>query len=253
MPDSLRDWADDLRIATAFLTRLPVPWPADAAPDALARALRVSPAVGAAVGLAAGLVYLGAHAVGLPPTLAALLAVAAEILLTGALHEDGLADVADGFGGGRDRAAKLAILRDSRLGSYGAIALVLGLGARTSALAAIAAPGEAVAALVAAGALSRAVLPALLAWLPPARADGLGAGAGHPELPWVATAGALALAVAVIALGWRGPVAVLAASAAAWAIGSLARRQIGGQTGDVLGAAQQVAAIAVLLVAAARP
>ena len=249
MDDLLRD----LRVAACFLTRLPVPWPPDAPADALARSMRLFPLAGAGIGLAAGLVWALALWFGAPALVAALLALAAQALLTGALHEDGLADVADGFGGGRSRERALEIMRDSRIGSYGTLTLVLSVGLRAAALAALAwDPRTGVAALAAAGAVSRATCTALLAWLPPARPDGLGAGAGRPRSEAVFTALGLALCLALLLLGLRHGLAALALAAlAAWALAGLARRRIGGQTGDVLGAAQQLAEVAVLCAAAA--
>ena len=183
--------------------------------------------------------------------LAALLAVAAQVLLTGGLHEDGLADIADGFGGGRTRADKLRILRDSRIGSFGAMALMLALLARIGALAALASPALVAAALIAAGAASRAALPVIMVSIAPARDEGLAVAAGRPH-PLRAAAGAAiailaALAVLPPAMATAG---LVAAAGAALATGLLARRQIGGHTGDVLGAAQQLAEIAFLLATA---
>jgi adenosylcobinamide-GDP ribazoletransferase len=256
-PGAMDDLLRDLRVAACFLTRLPVRWPADTPADALARSTRLFPLVGAGIGAAAGLVWALALWLGAPPLVAALLALAAQALLTGALHEDGLADVADGFGGGRDRDRALEIMRDSHIGSYGTLALVLSVGLRAAALAATAmpwvgAPWAGVAALAAAGAVSRATAPALLAWLPPARPDGLGAGAGRPPSEAVFTALGLALCFALLLLGLTHGLAALALAAlVAWALAGLARRRIGGQTGDVLGAAQQLAEVAVLCAAAA--
>ena len=248
MDDLLRD----LRVAACFLTRLPVRWPPDAPADALARSMRLFPLAGAGIGLAAGLAWALALCLGAPALVAALLALAAQALLTGALHEDGLADVADGFGAGRDRERTLEIMRDSRIGSYGTLALVLSVGLRAAALAATLSPWAGIAALAAAGAVSRATAPALLAWLPPARPDGLGAGAGRPPAEAVFTALGLALCFALLLLGlWHGLAALALATLAAWALAGLARRRIGGQTGDVLGAAQQLAEAAVLCAAAA--
>src|ERR1700738_1207448 len=133
--DHFNHWIDDLRLATALLTRVPMPHPDGAMPAGLARAPRAFPLVGAMVGLVVGLVDLSLLAIGIPALAAAALALGASAALTGALHEDGLADVGDGFGGGRDRAAKLSIMRDSRLGTYGAIVLLVGFSARLSALA----------------------------------------------------------------------------------------------------------------------
>src|ERR1700738_1308254 len=124
--DHFEDWINDLRLATALLTRVPMPHPDGAMPAGLARAQRAFPLVGAMIGLVVGLADLSWLAIGIPPLAAATLALGASAALTGALHEDGLADVGDGFGGGRDRAAKLSIMRDSRLGTHRAICLLGG-------------------------------------------------------------------------------------------------------------------------------
>jgi adenosylcobinamide-GDP ribazoletransferase len=209
------------------------------------------PAVGALIGLAGAIGYALATWLGLPPWPAAVVALATTILLTGALHEDGLADVADGFGGGRTREDKLRIMRDPRVGSYGAIALVVALLARAGALAALAAPWAVGAALVAAGTISRAALPAVMATLPNARSDGLAAAAGRPHPLRAGAAVLVGALLAVVLLGPAAPAALLAGGAGALAVALLARRQIGGHTGDVLGAVQQVAEIGVLLGVAA--
>lgn len=237
-------WGEDLRVAALFLTRLPLAVAGAPAPGRLAGAARAFPVVGVGLGFAAGLVYAAAHSLGLPPGLAALAALAALILLTGALHEDALADLADGLGGGSGRDDKLEIMRDSRLGSYGAVALVLALLARLGALAAIAEPGAVMAALIAAGAVSRTAMVGLMHRLEPARRDGQGAAAGRPDDPGLYTALAIAAVVALVLVGLAaGLAALLAAGLGAAAIGALARRQIGGSTGDVLGAGQQAAEV----------
>lgn len=243
----------DLFLAAAgFLTRLPLAEPPGWQPDRLARASRYFPAVGALVGLAGGLVWWLAG-LALPPAAAAGLALAAMLWLTGALHEDGLADAADGLIGGQDREARLAIMRDSRLGTFGVLALVLSVALRAAALAAIGDTVFAALALVAAHAASRAALPTAMRILVPARADGLGAGAGKPSLAAAVFAAAIGVAVALSALGpARGLVAVALAAAAVAATGMLAQRRIGGYTGDVLGALQQIGEIVMLLAAAAR-
>jgi adenosylcobinamide-GDP ribazoletransferase len=243
---------DDLRVATALLTRVPMSHPDGAVPPNLARAQRVFPLIGVAIGLVVGIVYWGLTATGIPVMAAAVLAVAASAVLTGALHEDGLGDVADGFGGGRDRDAKLAIMRDSRLGTYGALAVVTGFAAKVAALQALA-PGAAILALVAAHALGRAGIPLMAAHLPHARSDGLGHGAGRPERADLVIAIASAVVVALIVLPLTTAMqAIVLAAAGVVIVSVLAQRQIGGVTGDVFGAAEQVVEIAVLLAAAAR-
>ena len=186
--------------------------------------------------------------IGLPPWIAALLALGVTVWLTGALHEDGLADAADGFGGGRDRERKLAIMRDSRIGSYGVLALILSLGLRAAALAALAEPAAVMAALIAVHAAARAPLPLAMAAAPLARGSGLAAATGRPGLLPALIALALGLAVAMLALGpAAGAASWLVASVAAVIVLALARAQIGGYTGDVLGAIEQAGEIAALL------
>ncbi len=233
------------------MTRLPMPHPDGAVPANLARAQRCFPLVGASVGAAVGIVYAGLLALSVPALAAAALALGASALLTGALHEDGLADVADGFGGGRDRTSKLEIMRDSRLGTYGALILLVSFVARLSALAALPA-SDAFAALIAAYSLARGVLPTLALRLPYARSDGLAAKAGRAEPPTAIIAAGFAVMIALLCLPpLLAVAAVLLTGFAAAAIGWLAIRQVGGQTGDVLGATEQVAETAVLLLLAA--
>jgi adenosylcobinamide-GDP ribazoletransferase len=243
---------EECKVALRFLTRLPAGSGAHPPPDALAASVPAFPLVGALVGAAGALAFALGARVGLPPPLAALLAVAAQILLTGGLHEDGLADLADGFGGGRTRVEKLRIMRDPRIGSFGALALVLVLLARVGALASIADLRLVAAVLIAAAAASRAMLPVVMTALPPARDEGLAAGAGRPH-PLRATAGvAIAILVASILLAPAVAASgLIVAAFAALLIAGLARRQIGGHTGDVLGAAQQLAETGFLLAAAA--
>ena len=178
---------------------------------------------------------------GLPGGVAAGLVLAVQILLTGAMHEDGLADSADGLWGGLTRDRRLEIMRDSRIGTYGVLALGLSLGLRWSALAVLLPLGWQ--AVVVAAVVSRAAMVAVMAALPHARSDGLSRGVGRPG-PWAAMAG-IGLAL-VITLG-AGITPMAAGLVAALLTGALARRKLGGQTGDILGATQQVAEIAVLL------
>src|ERR1700712_1186051 len=248
----MNEWLDDLKMAVGFLTRLPVPHPDGTGPANFARAYRLFPLVGGLIGLAMGVLCLALRQVGVPDLAAAALVLGAGALLTGALHEDGLADVADGFGGGRDIEGKLAIMRDSRIGSYGAIALLVGFATKLSALAAIP-DGYVVQSLIAAHALARGVLPALALNLPYARQDGLARTSGQPDTTTTVIAGALALLIALLSLSWLDVLwAVVAAGISGLVIARLALRQIGGQTGDVLGAAEQVAETVILVLFAAK-
>jgi adenosylcobinamide-GDP ribazoletransferase len=243
---------DQFVTAAALLTRLPV---GAAAPEdgAIATASWAFPLVGAGIGALAALAFLAAELLGCGGAAAALIALAAGLAITGALHEDGLADTADGFGGGHDRDDKLAIMRDSRIGSFGVIALVLSLGLRAAALATLGDPIHAGLALIAAHAASRGALPPLMRVLAPARADGLGAAAGRPSptISIVATALGGVIALALLGPG-RGLIALILMAGALALAAILAQRQIGGYTGDVLGFFQQIGEIAMLLAAAAR-
>jgi adenosylcobinamide-GDP ribazoletransferase len=249
---------DDLLACLRFYSRLPVPaYRGHEMPD-FRTAVRALPFAGAVIGACAAAALLLARALGLPPFLTSALAVAALALVTGALHEDGLADLADGFGGGSTREEKLEIMRDSRLGSYGAIALTFSLLLRIGALAAVAERSavEAAAVVVFTAALSRTagLLPIMI--LAPARADGAGHAAMRPFKEALQTAALLAASAAVLPLLAGAPLAsALLAGAgavgASYATAKLADRQIGGLTGDVLGAAQQAAEIAALLAFAA--
>ena len=243
----------DFLLATAFLTKLPVPADHDAGEGALARAGWAFPLVGAVVGAVGGGLVMLTSGTGLHPLFSALLALAVMTVLTGALHEDGLADFADGLGAS-DRTRRLEIMWDSRIGAFGVLALVFSVGLRAAALMSLAGPGIALAVLVAAGAFSRAVLMPTLYALSPARADGLGQGAGRP--PAWAVGLALGLGIAAVAvLLWpvngAGILGILGAGAAAalfmtWALNAA----LGGHTGDGLGAQQQVTEIAIYMAAA---
>lgn len=246
----------DIAVSLAFLTRIPAKrlgLGTEEAPD-IATAARAFPIAGGLIGAAGGAVLALANALNLPPLAACLLAIAALILLTGGLHEDGLADTADGFGGGRDATKRLAIMRDSRIGSYGALALVLSVGLRASLLAAFL-PGAALAgifALIASEALGRAAIVYNWRTLPPARLDGLAAGIGQPRHATFSAALVLAigigLAAGIFAAGLLGAIVALAAAAlAATSFASLSLRLIGGHSGDTLGAAGQLTALAALL------
>jgi adenosylcobinamide-GDP ribazoletransferase len=243
---------DEFAIATALLTRLPVgaAVPAD---GAVAAAGWAFPLVGAGIGALCAVAFLVAQLGGCGNAVAALLSVAGGLALTGAVHEDGLADTVDGFGGGTGRDDKLAIMRDSRLGSFGGIALILSIGLRGAALATIGEPIHAALALVAAHAVSRGALPALMRVLAPARPDGLGAAAGRPSRTVAILAAALGAGISLAVLGPRTGTLALVLSGGALALAAiLAQRQIGGYTGDVLGFFQQIGEIVMLLAAAAK-
>ncbi len=241
-----------LRHGLMFLTRLPLPRHMDETPGALAESAWAFPVAGLVVAVPAAAIYALGATLGLSPLPAAVLCLACMVALSGALHEDGLADVADGFGGGADRARKLEIMRDSRIGAFGVVALVLSLAARIAAIASIADAALVTGAVIAAAALSRASMVCVMYALPAAREDGLGKAAGKPAGRAVIAAVTLAFIIALAALDWKGAdAALVAALIGAGAVAVLARRQIGGHSGDVLGAAQQMAEVAILLTLAA--
>jgi|GEM_PF-10268 len=246
-------WLDELRAAMMFLTRLPVRIRGSVTADLQPRGMTWFPLVGAFLGLVVGATYLVGHLIGLPPMLSALVAIAVLVAVTGALHEDGLADVADGFGGGGSAEEKIAIMRDSRVGSFGVVALVLSIAVRAAALGALERPLAVVTAAIIAATLSRTALVVVARWSRPAGAGGpgLAAGFGRPTLQRTLMAVLLGLVIPylMVVLGGSALVPVVAAAAVAvWGVLFLAKRQIGGHTGDVLGAVQQAVETAVLLV-----
>lgn len=231
----------EARLAMMMLTRFPVGRLSDPSPSAAA-ACWAFPLAGLAVGALTALVLVGLLWLGVPSGVAAGLTLAAGILATGGLHEDGLADVADGFGGGRTRGRKLEIMRDSRIGTYGALALILMLGLRWSALTTVIErePIDALLAVVAIAIVSRSVLPLVLGILPPARSDGLGHGSANPGRTRIFASIVLGGLALTGLLGGETALAISAALCMTLLLGAWwAYRQIGGQTGDVLGAIQQ--------------
>jgi adenosylcobinamide-GDP ribazoletransferase len=230
--------------AVKFLTRLPVPFSRTLDPPPFNQTMRMFAIVGALIGCGIAVVLLASKYLHLPPLLAALFAVAAGILVTGALHEDGLADMADGFGGGKSREQRLSIMRDSRIGSYGTLALIVAVGARVACYAALL-PVRTLALvmiIVACQSFSRALMVDLLWATRPARLDGLSAYAGQPSRV-VAMSAILVGLLLTLAAGYvtdfeNAVLALALGLAATAAIRQLAMRTIGGQTGDVCGAAQ---------------
>jgi adenosylcobinamide-GDP ribazoletransferase len=236
--------------AVAFLTRVPVAGRRPQAWSDLGSAVPWFPVVGAAVGLAVGGAFALASAA-LPALLAAGLSVGLGVVLTGAIHEDGLADSADAFGGGGSREEVLRILRDPRLGTYGVISLVLTAMTRVAALATLG-PWTALAALPAIHALARGAAVGAVALLPPATEDGLGAAyAGQVSSRRARLAVVGALLIAGATLGWWSIPSAFLAAAAGFLVGLVALRRIGGVTGDVLGAIEQLVETVLLVLSAA--
>ena len=236
-----------LRTAVTFLTRVPV---GDGGAPDLASAVPWFPVVGGLVGAAGGGVHaLAWHWVGPGPAAAVALVVMA--LLTGAFHHDGLADIADAFGGGWDRDQRLAILKDSRHGTYGVMSLVLVVGTQLLSLSPLG-PAAGFAGLVAAGALARSGAVAMMKWAPAAQTSGLGADyARGLSVARVVSGVAAGLFFGGLAMGGWAAVGAAAVLLASGFTAGLAVRKIGGVSGDVLGAAEVVGETLVLLVAAA--
>jgi adenosylcobinamide-GDP ribazoletransferase len=252
----LRLLVAELAHCLAFLTRIPLPANLPFELPALNQAMRHFPVIGALVGCLTALVVCLSLALGLPSFIAATLGIAVTVALTGGLHEDGLADTADGFGGsGKDR--KLAIMRDSRIGTYGVLALVFTILLKVQAMSVVTAqPAWAIAAeLAAIGAFSRALMVWLMRTSLPARGDGLAASAGRPSqasMMYALSLGSISTLLAFwIALGLSAGIIALAMGfALAMVIRSLANWQIGGYTGDTCGAMQVMSETAMLIATA---
>lgn len=231
--------------AVQFLTRIPVRTRAAVPHD---RVLPWLPIVGALIGVTVGGIAVGlAHLV--PTAVSAMCAIGAGLLITGAFHEDGLADVADAFGGGYTPERRMEIMKDSRHGTYGVAALCTSILLRWVSVATIASSHAVFAALVAAHTLGRAGAVGAMGVFPPAGDAGLGADHARRLRPLATTAGiVVALAIVLLATGWwTGPL-IAATVAGAIAVAVLAMRKIGGLTGDVLGAIEQVVECLVLVV-----
>lgn len=235
------------RSAMILLSRIPVPQ-SDAR---LADTVWAFPIVGWIIALVQAAVAWGLLAWDLPAALCAGVVLVVGIVLSGALHEDGLADTADGLWGGWTPERRLEIMRDSRLGSYGALAMILGLGLRWGALALVLEAGHVMAPLLVAAGGSRAAMAAVMACTPHARRDGLGHAAGHPEGRRAVVALGLAAGMTVLVAPGAFAACVIAIAGSSMTLRHVALNRIGGQTGDILGATQQLGEIAALLVLAA--
>lgn len=242
--------------ALAFLTRLPIPdhFFKTAKPESTAQCSGLFPVAGALIALIASAPLLLAYGLGLPPTISAAIGIFAMIILTGALHEDGLGDVADGFGGGSTIDERLEIMKDSRLGTYGVIAVAGSLFIRISALTAILnmhGPLAAIFALIAAAATSRGAMVWLWSALPNAKASGVSSSVGLPPESALSLSAVSALIFATI-FGLLASGFVSASIAIGLGIivmigfQKLCQRMIAGQTGDAIGACQQLVEIAML-------
>jgi adenosylcobinamide-GDP ribazoletransferase len=243
-------WYADLKICIQLLTRLPVYISDTQEGFSISGASRLFPIVGAIVGIiAAAVLWVGSWFT-FPSAILALLALLTMTLVTGALHEDGLADTFDGLGGGLTREQKLSIMRDSQIGSYGVMALLFSFGLRWASLTEITEQGFDVVlmSLIATAAASRAALPAVMHFIPVAREDGLSVGAGKPSFDRAITALLIGVGFLLFLLGFRTCIVAIGLSAlvAGMFVYFVAMR-LGGQTGDVLGATQQITETTIFL------
>lgn len=233
-------WLQQFFLSLTFLTRLTAPRRHDPASLSLAQCAWSFPLVGMLVGMASAIIYLICLLLGISPLVAGLLTLLFQFTLTGGLHEDGLADTADALGG-QGREQKLAIMKDSRIGSYGVMALVLFIGLKAQSMAGFVQYSYALFGFMGAAALSRAAMAALMHILPAARDDGLAAQAGRPGR--VQAVVALAIGVApLLGLGdmYALVMCLCVATFTLVLAGDYARRVYGGVTGDILGAVQVV-------------
>ncbi|MCF8487355.1 MAG: adenosylcobinamide-GDP ribazoletransferase [Rhodobacteraceae bacterium] len=236
---------NDICSAFGLLTRLPAPQASVHRPDAA----WCWPLVGLVTGAIAAFTGWVAQSIGLPQGVAAASVLVASALCTGALHEDGLADSADGLFGGWTKDRRLEIMKDSHIGTYGTLALLLTGLAKWSAISGLLATGS-YGALIAAAVMSRAPMAVIMAMLPNVRGEGLSQSVGRPSMR--AALGAVLLAVALcLPFGSMTILMIIAGGLAAVLVALIARVRIGGQTGDVLGAAQQLAELAAVCVAIA--
>ena len=250
---------EDFKTSAGFLTRLPGAWLSlDGARPDFRRAARLFPLVGALVGIVGGIVLLLAHWFHVPPLVSAALAVLTTMVFTGGLHEDGLADTADGFGGGANTERKLEIMDDSRIGTFGVAAVVFSILIRVGVLASLLPYGafRTALVLVAAEAISRGAIVRFWQELPAARLSGLGHDTGSPSQNAMVVALLASLAIALV-LVWpsfgfgAALLGILLAAIATYMFARLSYREIGGRTGDTLGACQQIAVVAFLIGVAA--
>lgn len=243
--DRLPRFLTDIVLAFCLLTRLPMPHLPPETFNQGARAIWAYALVGIFIGATMLGIGMAGLALGLPATLAAGLIIAAGILLTGGLHEDGLADTADGIWGGQTKEQCLEIMKDSRIGTYGTLALMVVIGLRWAAFAALL--PVAPAAIIVAATVSRASMTILMISLPHARSDGLSHSLGPGSRPSVFHGCCIALLCVGLCLGGAGWITILPALLCTFVLHLLARAKLGGQSGDILGATQQISEALILI------
>lgn len=247
---SVREIISSFFLALSFLTRIPVSslvvrhFP-------LSRAAWAFPVVGGLVGLCGGMAYASLFYLGTPHVVAAWVAIFFQILVTGGLHEDGVADAADGLAANRGISEKLAIMKDSRIGSYGVMALVISLCLRAETIAAFASYKYAVWALISSGAISRAMIVLFMRSTQLAKKEGVAVSAGRPSANQTIIALALGFFWLLFCQSFILAVSVVAVVGVCFfLLRSVSYRQFNGYTGDALGAMQILVEIAVLILLA---
>ncbi len=244
--DTSASWVWDIPLALVLLTRLPLPRLPEHVFARQATSAWAFPIVGLVVGGLACGVGAALTWVGLPPAAVAGVILAVLILITGAMHEDGLADTADGLWGGFTRERRLEIMKDSHIGTYGVLALIVVQLLRFTALSGLIASG-ALWFIVLAPVWSRALMPVLMTALPNARGSGLSQSFGAPSFVTNAIGVVLSAGFGWMWLGSLAVPALLVATLIVLGLAIVARAKIGGQTGDILGASQQLAEVSALL------
>ncbi len=240
----------DIPLALALLTRLPVPRLPENVFARQADSAWAFPVVGLVVGLLACAVGWVSMALGLPALVAAVLVTATLVISTGAMHEDGLADTADGLWGGFTRERRLEIMKDSHIGAYGVLTLIFTQLMRVALIAALLTAGD-YGAFLTACIVSRTFMPVLMSTLPNARNSGLSHSVGGPRGTTVAAGLVLAVFCGALLMGFAATLPVLIAALVVAVLARVAKTKIGGQTGDILGATQQLAELAFLATTAA--
>jgi adenosylcobinamide-GDP ribazoletransferase len=250
-----RPWPRAFFTAVQFLSRIPVPHGRTRSlttfPEDIRRGVVFFPLIGGAIGTLTACALLGAASI-VPWPVAVLMALAAEAIVTGAFHEDAVADFCDAFGGGWTREDTLRILKDSRVGSFGALGLGLAVALRAAALIAIGDPWRAAVVVILAGAVGRLVILIAMVLIPPvADREGLAKDIGAQVRPKTAWTAALLVSPALAWLVWREPGAALGIAfvlaLGLWWLRRLVMRRIGGITGDGLGFAAYAGILAVTI------
>jgi len=236
----------DIFLALTLLTRIPINFDHDNIEDRARKASWAYPLVGAIIGAAASLIANILYAIGFPVTICIIMALITMISLTGGLHEDGLSDSADGLWGGKDKDSILKIMKDSRIGAYGAIALILVILGRYTTMSDLLKINQLFLPLVAAGAISRVPMVGAMVYMRPARTEGLSYSVGAPPSFSFIIALIIGVLSCILAVGLLSIFVFIGVGLSSIIIFYIINKKINGQTGDVLGASQQFAELIAL-------